>query len=95
MACTSSPRMGATSPPSLRVAAMKARDGAQLSAHLSDDLHYAHSNALVDTKASFLDLIVSGKAKYQKLDYVKRDFAFPAPKVTPVTRTATDDRPLR
>jgi len=68
-----------------RVAAMKARDGAQLSAHLSDDLHYAHSNAMVDTKASFLDLIVSGKAKYQKLDYVKRDFAFPAPGMATMT----------
>ena len=68
-----------------RVAAMKARDGAKLSAYLSDDLHYAHSNALVDTKASFLDLIVSGKAKYQKLDYVKRDFSFPAPGMATMT----------
>jgi hypothetical protein len=68
-----------------RVAAMKARDGAKLSVYLSDDLHYAHSNALVDTKASFLDLIVSGKAKYLRLDYVKRDFAFPAPGVATMT----------
>ena len=68
-----------------RVAAMKARDGVKLSAHLSDDLHYAHSNALVDTKASFLDLIVSGKAKYQKLDYVKREFTFPAPGMATMT----------
>ncbi len=62
-----------------RVAALKAADVKKLSAYLSDDLHYAHSNALVDTKASFLELIGSGKAKYQRLDYVKRDFTFPAP----------------
>ena len=68
-----------------RVAALKAADIKQLSAYLSDDLHYAHSNALVDTKASFLELIGSGKAKYQRLDYVKRDFAFPAPGVATMT----------
>jgi hypothetical protein len=68
-----------------RVAAMKARDGAKLATFLSDDLHYAHSNALVDTKASFVDLIVSGKAKYLRLDYVKRDFTFPAPGIALMT----------
>lgn len=68
-----------------RVAAMKARDGTKLSDLLSDDLHYAHSNALVDTKASFLDLIVSGKAKYLRLDYVKREFTFPAPGMATMT----------
>lgn len=68
-----------------RVAAMKARDGAKLSGYLSEDLHYAHSNALVDTKASFLDLIVSGKAKYLRLDYVKREFTFPAPGMATMT----------
>jgi hypothetical protein len=68
-----------------RVAALKAADIKQLSAYLSDDLHYAHSNALVDTKASFLELIGTGKAKYQRLDYVKRDFAFPAPGIATMT----------
>ena len=68
-----------------RVAAMKARDGAKLSDRLSDYLHYAHSNALVDTKASFLDLLISGKAKYLRLDYVKRDFSFPAPGMATMT----------
>jgi hypothetical protein len=68
-----------------RVTAMKARDGSKLSAFLSDDLHYAHSNALVDTKASFLDLIISGKAKYLRLDYVKREFTFPAPGMATMT----------
>jgi len=68
-----------------RVSAMKARDGAKLSAYLSEDLHYAHSNAMVDTKASFLDLITSGKAKYLRLDYVKRDFTFPTPGMATMT----------
>ena len=68
-----------------RVSAMKARDGAKLSGYLSDDLHYAHSNALIDTKASFLDLIVSGKAKYLRLDYAQRDFTFPTPGVATMT----------
>lgn len=68
-----------------RVAALKAADVKMLSSYLSDDLHYAHSNALVDTKASFLELVGSGKAKYQKLDYVKRDFSFPAPGMATMT----------
>jgi len=68
-----------------RVAAMKARDGAKLAPRLSDDLHYAHSNAMVDSKASFLDLIVSGKARYLRLDYVKREFTFPAPGMATMT----------
>lgn len=68
-----------------RVAALKAADVKKLSAYLSDDLHYAHSNALVDTKTSFLELIGSGKAKYHRLDYVKRDFTFPAPGIATMT----------
>ena len=68
-----------------RVAALKAADVKKLSAYLSDDLHYAHSNALVDTKASFLELIGSGKAKYQRLDYVKREFTFPVPGMATMT----------
>ena len=68
-----------------RVAAMKARDGAKLAGYLSDDLHYAHSNALVDTKASFIELITSGKAKYLRLDYAQRDFTFPAPGMATMT----------
>lgn len=68
-----------------RVAALKAADVKKLSAFLSEDLHYAHSNALVDTKASFLELIGSGKAKYQRLDYVKREFTFPAPGMATMT----------
>ena len=68
-----------------RVSALKAADVKKLSAYLSDDLHYAHSNALVDTKASFLELIGSGKAKYLRLDYVKRDFTFPAPGMATMT----------
>ena len=60
-------------------------DVKKLSAYLSDDLHYAHSNALVDTKASFLELIGSGTAKYQRLDYVKREFTFPVPGMATMT----------
>ncbi len=62
-----------------RVAAMRAPEEAKLSAIFSDDLHYAHSNGLVDTKTSFLNVLVSGKTKYRGYDHVERTFTFPAP----------------
>jgi len=68
-----------------RVAAMKSVDRDKLAAQLSEDLHYAHSNGLVDTKASFIELITSGKAKYLRLDYESRDFTFPAPGIALMT----------
>jgi hypothetical protein len=46
---------------------------------ISEELHYAHSTGAVDTKASFIALLTSGKTKYTVIDYDKRDFSFPAP----------------
>lgn len=62
-----------------RVLAMRSGDRDQLGKIFSDDLHYAHSNGVVDTKASFIDILVSGKTKYTGYDYEERKFTFPAP----------------
>ncbi|HYG78383.1 MAG TPA: nuclear transport factor 2 family protein [Planctomycetota bacterium] len=64
-----------------RVAAIVAGDKDRLNAIFSDELHYAHSNGVVDTKSSFMDALVSGRSKYLSCDYVERKFTFPAPTV--------------
>ena len=51
-----------------RVKALVDDDFATLEAILADDLTYTHSNALVDTKASFMAALRSGKTKYEALD---------------------------
>ena len=61
-----------------RVAAMQNPDAAALGAIFSDDLRYAHSNGAVDTKASFIELLTSGKTKYAGYEYEDRTFTFPA-----------------
>ncbi|WAC18441.1 nuclear transport factor 2 family protein [Luteolibacter sp. SL250] len=68
-----------------RVAATMAADKAGLEKAFSDGLHYAHSSGVVDTKASFIDTLVSGRNKYLKMDYIKREFSFPAPSVALMT----------
>ncbi len=68
-----------------RVAAMKSPDQAALAAVFSDDLHYAHSSGVVDTKASFIEILTSGTNKYIGYDYVERDFTFPAPGIALMT----------
>jgi hypothetical protein len=70
-----------------RVSAILAADPARLNAIFSDDLRYAHSSGAVDTKASYNDSIVSGKLKYLKMDYVSREFSFPAPGIALMTGT--------
>lgn len=62
-----------------RVAAMKAPDRDKLSAIFSDELRYAHSTGVVDTKTSFIDALTKGTTKYLAIDYVERQFTFPAP----------------
>lgn len=62
-----------------RIAAMRNPDRATLEAVFSDELRYIHSNGVIDTKASFVDLLVSGKSKYLAYDHVERDVTFPAP----------------
>jgi len=68
-----------------RVAAILAADRARLTAIFSDDLRYAHSTGAVDTKASFIDSLVSGRTKYVVIDYQERNFTFPAPGIALMT----------
>lgn len=68
-----------------RVAAIVAADRARLTAIFSDDLRYAHSTGAVDTKASYIDSLVSGRTKYVVYDYEERNFTFPAPGIALMT----------
>jgi hypothetical protein len=71
-----------------RVAAMKAPDRDKLSSIFSDELRYAHSSGVVDTKASFIEALIKGTTKYQAIDYVERQFSFPAPGIALMTGSA-------
>jgi hypothetical protein len=62
-----------------RVAAIVAADRSRLEETFSGDLSYAHSTGAVDDKASYIDLLVSGRTKYLVYDYEERNFTFPAP----------------
>lgn len=71
-----------------RVAATIAADGTRLGAILSDDLRYAHSSGGVDTKAVFMEALVSGRSKYEVIRYEERGFTFPAPGIALMTGRA-------
>jgi len=62
-----------------RVAAMKSPTTDALNLIFSDELRYAHSSGVVDTKASFIDVLTTGKTKYVGYDYEEQNFTFPAP----------------
>ena len=51
-----------------RFDAQVAGDKARLEVLLADELHYTHSNASVDTKASYIESIVSGRVRYRQID---------------------------
>lgn len=51
-----------------RVKALVEDDYAALEAIFGDDLHYTHSSAVVDDKASFMAALKSGKTKYESLE---------------------------
>lgn len=68
-----------------RVAAFKKPTAEALEKIFSSDLHYAHSTGVVDTKASFIDVLASGKTRYVAVDYEDRDFSFPAPGIALMT----------
>ncbi len=57
-----------------RLAATKAGDRARLDAIFSDELHYAHSSGKVDTKASYMDALVSHLTVYESFNYKERTF---------------------
>jgi hypothetical protein len=71
-----------------RLAAMKSPDRDKLSAIFSDELRYAHSSGVVDTKASFIEVLLKGTTKYLAVDYVERKFTFPAPGIALMTGSA-------
>jgi hypothetical protein len=90
LAVFTSPLLHAADDPSLaavtaadeaRLVAMKAGDRDKLTAIFSDDLRYAHSSGVVDTKSSFTEVLASKKTKYVGYDYVERKFSFPAPDI--------------
>jgi len=64
-----------------RVAAIIAADRARLTAIFSDDLRYAHSNGAIDTKSTYTESLVSGKMKYEVIDYEERTISILAPGV--------------
>ena len=51
-----------------RFDAQVAGDKGRLEELLAEELHYTHSNALVDTKASYIDSIISGRVRYRQID---------------------------
>ncbi len=67
-------RAALTAADDARLVAMKAGDAAQLGALLSDDLHYAHSNGKIDTKASLIAALSSRTSVYESFDYKERKF---------------------
>lgn len=71
-----------------RVAAMKSPDKDKLGAILSEDLRYAHSSGVVDTKTSLTDTLVQGRTKYVGFDYQERAFTFPVPSIALMTGRA-------
>ena len=51
-----------------RFDAQVAGDKARLEELLAEELHYTHSNSSVDTKASYIDSIISGRVRYRQID---------------------------
>ncbi len=70
-----------TSADDARIEAMRNPKREILAAIFSDELHYAHSNGIVDTRDSFVEILVTGKTRYTGYDHVERSFTFPMPGV--------------
>ena len=68
-----------------RVAATVGADQAKLDAVFSGELRYAHSSGAIDTKASYMDAILSGRTKYVSIDYEDRNFTVAAPGIVLMT----------
>jgi hypothetical protein len=64
-----------------RVAATIAADPARLDAIFSDQLHYAHSNGVIDSKAAYIGSLTSRRSVYESVEYVQRDFVPAGPGV--------------
>ena len=61
-----------------RIDATISADAPRLEEILSDDLRYAHSTGVVDSRPSLISRLTSGKTRYLYFDYLNRDFTFPA-----------------
>jgi hypothetical protein len=72
----------------VRVAATIGVDQAKLAAVFSDELRYAHSSGVVDSKASYTKKLVDGTTKYVSIDYVERNFTEAAPGIVLMTGRA-------
>jgi len=68
-----------------RVAATCAADRARLTAVMSDDLRYAHSSGVIDTKASYIEPRVTGVSKQDSITYEERTFTVASPTVVLMT----------
>lgn len=71
-----------------RIAAVKSADRKELGEHLSDALHYAHSNGKVDTKTSLIDTLAFGRVRYSTYEHQERRFSFPTPDIALMTGRA-------
>ena len=68
-----------------RTAATKAGDRARLDAVFSDELRYAHSSGKVDTKASYMESLVTHRTVYESFNYKERTFLPAAPGIVLMT----------
>ena len=68
-----------------RLAATKSGVRARLDAIFSDELRYAHSSGKVDSKASYMESLVSHTTVYESFDYQDRTFKVVAPGVVAMT----------
>jgi hypothetical protein len=62
-----------------RQAATKAGDRTRLEAIFADELRYAHSSGKVDSKASYIEALVSRRTVYESFAYRERNFLPAAP----------------
>ena len=62
-----------------RVAALIKADAAALDRILSEQLRYAHSSGMVDTKASYRESVATHRSVYGSVEYLQRDFIPAAP----------------
>ena len=68
-----------------RLAATKAGDRARLDAIFSDELRYAHSSGKIDSKASYIESLVSRRTVYESFDYRDRNFLPAGPGIVLMT----------
>ena len=71
-----------------RVAATLAGDGPRLNAIFSDELRFAHSIGLVDTKVSYMKSLTSHSTVYESYDYKEQNFLPAGPGIVLMTGRA-------